>query len=187
MISRDDKVVQDLSGTPPANRLETAYAALGLNYPKFHKMDPQSRLGLLAAEVLLAGTGLRERHAPDRIGVVLHNADASLDTDLRYAAGVQGTPSPSLFVYTLPNVVVGEVCIKNNFKGHNAFFIFGTYEPGFLHAHVREVLLSGMADACLCGWTEVLGDRQEALLFLVERTAQGKAIPFTPAGLAQKF
>ena len=184
---RDGTLLHDLSAIEPSERLNEAYVRMGLNYPKFHKMDPQSRLGLLATEALLANTGVRERHAPDRIGVVLHNADASLDTDLRYAAGVHSTPSPSLFVYTLPNVVVGEVCIKNNFKGHNAFFIFEAYEPGFLHAHVREVLLSGMADACLCGWTEVLGDRQEALLFLVERTAQGKAIPFTPAGLAQKF
>jgi hypothetical protein len=141
----------------------------------------------LTTEVLLVGTGLKERHAPDRIGLVLHNADASLDTDLRYAASVAVAPSPSLFVYTLPNVVVGEVCIKNNFKGHNAFFIFEAYEPGFLHAHVREVLLEGMADACLCGWTEVFGDRQEALLFLVERTAQGTGIPFSPEALAKKF
>ena len=44
--------------------------------------------------------------------LVLSNANASLDVDLKYAKTMQTGASPALFVYTLPNIVIGEISIR---------------------------------------------------------------------------
>ena len=102
--------------------LEKAYSALKIDYPKFYKMDNLSKLGFLGAEVLLDGNMLTS-YKPEEVAVVLSNAHASLDTDIRYAESAKKMGSPGLFVYTLANIVAGEICIRHKLKGENAFFV----------------------------------------------------------------
>ena len=64
------------------------------------------------------------------------NADASLDTDIKYLATTKELPSPSVFVYTLPNIMIGEICIRNHFKGESFFFISENPDPVFFEQYV---------------------------------------------------
>lgn len=80
--------------------LRAGYDHFSGQYPKFHKMDALSKLGWLAAEVLLKDTAIHLL-APEQTGMVLSNRSSSLDTDLRYYATVKEFASPGLFVYTL--------------------------------------------------------------------------------------
>src|SRR3989337_1121670 len=64
--------------------LDNAFGALSINYPKFHKMDTSSKLGFLAAEMLLKDIALLDEYKPEQIALVLSNAHGSLDTDIRY-------------------------------------------------------------------------------------------------------
>jgi 3-oxoacyl-(acyl-carrier-protein) synthase len=149
--------------------LLAVYQHFGFKYPKFYKMDNLSKLGWLAAEVLLREVDLLAQYAPANVGVVLANASSSLDTDLKYWESTKTLASPALFVYTLPNIVIGEICIKNNFRGENAFFVSEQFDAAFLCQYAHNLLNSGALEACICGWVELIGETYEAVLVLVQQ------------------
>jgi hypothetical protein len=155
--------------------LLSAYQLIGAKYPKFYKMDNLAKLGWLAAEVLLRGFD-REKYQSTDIGVVLTNASSSLDADKRYYDSVQDIASPALFVYTLPNIVIGEICIRHHFKGENAFYIFEHFNADFITNYVSNLLETGQLQACVCGWAEMTDAGYKAVLFLIEKEGE---IPFT--------
>jgi len=149
------------------------YQHLNLNYPKFYKMDGISKLGWLASEILLQGNGNIKQAKPPDVGLMLANTNASLDTDIKYLQTVHDFASPGLFVYTLPNIVAGEICIRNNFKGENAFFIFDEFNAAFTEQYVNYLLDNNILEFCICGWIEVLKESYKAVLFLAGKTPTG--------------
>ena len=153
----------DLSGF-----LLSVYQHFQLNYPKFYKMDNLSKLGWLTAEILLKDFE-KGNYQPEEIGLVLANSNSSLDNDIKYFESLKEFASPSLFVYTLPNIVIGEICIRNHFKGEHAFFIQDTFDAGFIAQQVNYMLDHNILKACICGWVEVLEQDYKAVLFLVEK------------------
>jgi hypothetical protein len=168
-IYRDGEIVWEHSPAGPGDFLQSCYQHFGLQYPKFYKMDHLSKLGWLAAELLLTDGFDKAEYPPEEMAVVLSNANSSLDTDYRYFATVADIPSPALFVYTLPNIVIGEICIRHKFKGENAFFITESFDAAFIERYVRDLMETGIARACICGWVDVLGDACAAALFLIEK------------------
>jgi len=149
--------------------LLSIYKYLDLKYVRFYKMDNLSKLGWLASEVLLKDSFLAENYLPEETGLLLANANSSLDTDLTYAETIKDIPSPSVFVYTLPNIMIGEICIRNHFKGESAFFVFEHFDAGFMEQYVNNLLNNGILQSCICGWVELLGNEYKAVLFLVEK------------------
>ncbi len=147
--------------------LISIYEHFEFDYPRFFKMDDLSKLGWLASEILLKGQdGIRNCN-PEKIGVVLSNANSSIDTDLKYFDSLSDTPSPSLFVYTLPNIMIAEICIRNNFKGEGVFFISERFDEKFMAGYVNKLLDSGKLEFCICGWVELFQGAFQAVLFLV--------------------
>jgi hypothetical protein len=142
-------------------------------------MDHMSKLGLLAAEVLLKDHYDRTKYTPFETGVLLMNASASLDTDIRYNKSVADIASPALFVYTLPNIVIGEICIRNHFKGENAFFVFKQFDATFMAQYVNNLFDNDVVKACLCGWVELLEENFEAMMLLVEKNQSAGSMAFT--------
>ena len=167
-VRYNNEVVFEGMETDIPGFLLSVYQHLGIKYPKFYKMDNLAKLGWLAAEVLLKDFD-KEKYQPTDIGVVLTNASSSLDTDKRYYDSVQEIASPALFVYTLPNIVIGEICIRHHFKGENAFYIFDRFNADFISRYVSVLLETGQLKACICGWVELLGDEYKAVLFLIEK------------------
>lgn len=166
--------------------LLAAYQHFGLNYPKFYKMDNLSKLGWLASEVLLKDSSIKD-YKPEEVGLILSNANSSLDSDQKYMKSVSDIPSPALFVYTLPNIMIGEICIRNNFKGEDAFFIFENFDADFIQLYVDNLMNTNALKACICGWVDVIGDHYKAVLFLVEKQEKEIAIPFTKKNLDSIF
>lgn len=148
---------------------EQAFRHLGISYPKFYRMDRMSKLGVLGVEVLLQNKGIAGL-PPSSVAVVLSNAHASLDTDRRYFDTIKTIPSPSLFVYTLSNIVTGEICIRHGFKGENAFFVTPAFEPATIAEYVDAVMEVADTSACIAGWIDVLGEQHEVFLYLVEKS-----------------
>ncbi len=149
--------------------LLSIYQWLDQKYARFYKMDNLSKLGWLASEVLLKNSFDTKDTLPEETGLVITNASSSLDSDLAYTATLDGMPSPALFVYTLPNIMIGEVCIRNGFKGETAFFVFERFDAGFMEAYVNSLLNNGNLKSCICGWVELLKNEYKAVLFLVEK------------------
>jgi hypothetical protein len=148
--------------------LLSLYQYLGINYPRFYKMDTLSKLGWLAAEILMKDNFKPENYRPEEMGIVLSNANASLDTDMKYWESVNELASPSLFVYTLPSIVIGEISIRNNFKGESAFFVSERFDPDFMENYVRNLMEEHLLRACIYGWVDLLKEEGEAIMFLVE-------------------
>ena len=165
--------------------LNAVYTRYEISYPKFHKMDQLCKLGFLATELLLKDTGHTEKYGETETGLVLSNANSSLDVDLKYAKTIQTGASPALFVYTLPNIVIGEISIRRHFKGENAFFVFKQFDGNFIAKYVTGLFENKLIKNCICGWVDFLKEDYRALLFLVEAVGAENAITFTGDTLNQ--
>ena len=114
----------ELTLTSSDNLKELYKANIG-DYPKFYKMDRLSQLGFVGVEMLLKKTGVELDG--ESTAIVMANHTASLCNDTDYQATIEDKnnyfPSPALFVYTLPNIVTGEVAIRNHVFGETAFYI----------------------------------------------------------------
>jgi hypothetical protein len=169
--------------------LVTAYRHIGINYPKFYKMDNLAKLGWLASEMLLKDSFDAKKYKPEEVGIILENASSSLDADLKYFESTKDIASPALFVYTLPNIVIGEICIKNKFTGESAFFIFEAFDADFMEKYVSNLFNNNILQACVCGWVELIEEEYKAVLFLIEKNNSIKdfsvaaAIVFTTENL----
>lgn len=159
--------------------LIAVYRHFELKYPKFYKMDNLSKLGLLATEVLLKDSLNPDEYKPEEIGIVLSNSSASIDTDIKYFETTKEIASPAIFVYTLPNIVIGEICIRNHFKGENAFFIFEEFDAEFIEQYVSNLINNNILQSCICGWVELLNQQYKIVLFLIEKNKSAVGKLFT--------
>lgn len=177
-------VFQSASTASLAEFLSEAYKTLGLSYPKFHKMDLQCKLGILCTEFALKDTGFMQENDLSKIAIVLTNAASSLETDRQHQNSINDKsnyfPSPAVFVYTLPNIVIGEMAIKYKVTGENAFFVSEQFDAGLLVNYTGALFESG-SESAICGWVEVDGANYEAFIFLTEKqTNTNKSAIFKP-------
>lgn len=158
-----------------------AYRHLEINYPKFHKMDNLSKLGIIATEAVLQGSDFLKRNSPEDVAIIMSNKASSLDTDRNYQLTIsnkdQYLPSPAIFVYTLPNIMIGEIAIKHKVKGENAFFVTDAFDPQLL---VNQAQITP-SKAFICGWADYDNGVSDALIYLVEMPSDSiKNINFKP-------
>jgi len=155
---------EDFSGFSKA-----VYNQLNIKYPKFFKMDTLSKLAFLASEIILNETKISSEE--NNIALVFSNRAASLDTDRKFQQSISNSdayfPSPAVFVYTLPNICMGEICIRHKLFAENSFFIFDSFNASHLHTNAAYLLNAGKADKTLCGWIDFDGENYEAFLYLV--------------------
>lgn len=148
-----------------------AYQNFEMNYPKFFKMDSLSKLAFLGAELLLKNEINNEKE--NNIALVFANKSSSLDTDVKYQKSISDVenyfPSPAVFVYTLPNICLGEISIRHQLKSENSFFIFENFNPAFMANYAKVLLNSKKADKVLCGWVEYYDEEYKAFLYLVTK------------------
>jgi len=147
--------------------LRSVYKHVGLSYPKFFKMDELSRLGFIGAEMTLMRSEM-ENYADDEIAVIFSNRSSSLETDhIYYESLKSGIASPSQFVYTLPNIEVGEICIRHKLYGENNFLITERFDAEQLLNPCQALFVDNAAKAVLIGWTEVHGDSHDGFFAFI--------------------
>ncbi len=154
--------------------IKNASKAIGLDYPKFFKMDNLSKLAFLAAEAILKNNINIEEE--NNIALIFANNSSSLDSDVKYQESISDSenyfPSPAVFVYTLPNICVGEISIKNQLKTENAFFVFDDFKADFMSNYTSYLLESNKAKKVLCGWVEYYKNEYKAFVYLVEKSGK---------------
>ncbi len=150
--------------------IKSVYTQFDTDYSKFFKMDNLGKLAFLAADILLKEEGTNPDNE-ENIALVLSNRASSLDTDRRHQKSIQDSdnyfPSPSVFVYTLPNICMGEISIRYRLYSENSFFIFDRFDPNYLVDYATILLEEGKADKVLCGWVDLDAENYEAFLYLV--------------------
>lgn len=131
------------------------YSHLDLSYPKFFKMDEVCKLYFLGVEILLqesewtAGAG-------DKTDQIIGTTSGCLYSDLRHSAVLSAksgtTPSPANFVYTLPNIMLGEVCIRHGIKGKTDCFVMDNYDESFLDGYAKQTMKAKETENCIGGF-----------------------------------
>ena len=142
------------------------------NYPKFFKMDPLARLGFIASELLLGEETPRKADCEDR-AVIFFNRSASLADDAEYqnTIGKDGFfPSPAVFVYTLPNIVTGEIAIRNKYYGETSFYVLEEKDDKVMNEIVEQAFQDPVTLSAIAGWLECSDPEHfEAELYLIEK------------------
>jgi hypothetical protein len=191
LLNGESKMVFDSTATAD-QKLEAAYRALGVAYPKFFKMDAQSKLGWLSAEYLCEGNKLFDASASNEVALVLSNRKSSLDTDEQYQQSLvneeEFLPSPAVFVYTLANIVAGEICIRHGIKGENNFLISESFDAASLVNYVNILFEEELCRHCLVGWVEAYHGTLRSVFAYIEKTTDEKAgLLFTVENLKQVY
>ncbi|MBW1297169.1 hypothetical protein [Aquimarina litoralis] len=148
------------------------YKFLELKYPKFHKMDELCKLGFLATEILFQDM----EKIDENTALVLSNKASSLDTDRKHQDSINNRedfyPSPAVFVYTLPNIIMGEISIKNKLKSENAFFVSKRFDAEFMTKYSEILLETEKATNVICGWVDLDNDKYDVFLAFLSKKGE---------------
>ena len=173
-ISLDGALVFDSEATEFALFAKEVYKNFKMNYPKFFKMDQLSKLAFLAAELLLEN--INDISNKNKVALLFANSSSSLETDIKFQNSISDKenyfPSPAVFVYTLPNICLGEISIKHQLKSENSFFIFEAFNSEFMVNYANILLNTDKADQVLCGWVDYLNEEYTAFMYLVSKDGQ---------------
>ena len=128
------------------------------DYPKYYKMDVLCRLGFVASELLLRRCDERE----DETAIILFNHSSSIQADKNYQTSIADPdnyfPSPSAFVYTLPNIVTGEIAIRHHIQGETSFYILQEKDEQMMEKMIEASFADPGTRRILCGWIDAEDD-----------------------------
>ena len=163
----------EVEGTGKA-MLTSLYKSYVADYPKFYKMDVLSRLGFIATELLLRREGIERFLEREDRGVVLFNSHSSITADKEYLASISNDeeyfPSPSAFIYTLPNIVTGEIAIRNKYHGETAFYVLPQRDEETMSNIISATFADTAMSSLIVGWVDCESDDEfEASVSIVER------------------
>lgn len=148
--------------------IKSVYKHFEMDYPKFYKMDPLCKLSIVAASLLLDNS---ENEIDNDMALLLSNKSSCIDVDLKHQSTIQDKdayyPSPANFVYTLPNIALGEISIKYKLRSENSFFIFENFNPEFMVDYANSLIHLNKASSVLCAWVEVHKDYYNAFVYKV--------------------
>ena len=144
--------------------LTQLYRTYKMDYPKFFKMDVLCKVGFIASEILLEAEG-GERFVPraDR-AVILFDRHSSLHADRTFQHTIADPadfyPSPSVFVYTLPNIVTGEIAIRNKYHGESSFILLPEKSEEAMDQAIERAFLDAETTSVLTGWVEAVSETE---------------------------
>lgn len=154
------KELGEQEGKEHHSLLTSLYKQMIGNYPKFYKMDGLSRLGFVASEILLnAEKGETDKER----AIIFFNHSSSIASDRNYKESISDKnnyfPSPSIFVYTLPNIVTGEIAIRNHFHGETSFFILPDKDERMMEEILQASCRDVQSKSFLTGWIDYEDER----------------------------
>jgi len=152
-----------------AELAKNIYQYLKLDYPKFFKMDELCKLSFLAAEILLKDFTI-SNYKENETAIILSNHSSTIETDKKHQKSIADEqnyfPSPAVFVYTLPNIAIGEIAIRHKLKGENTFFVSEKYDIDFMVNYCNSILNLNKAQLTISGWVEYSNNQYEGFLYL---------------------
>ncbi len=182
-LSRNGSPLLQLPGTPAPEIPLRVYEQAGISYPKFFKMDLLSRVAFLATELLAPDVSGIDK---SKVAVALSSASGCIDVDKKYDESRKTLASPALFVYTLPNIMLGEICIRQGFKGEQMTTITERPNLDWMLFYIEDLLRYRHAEACLAGHVEATEAGLSATLLWVSNNSSG-AMPFNRQALERIF
>ena len=152
--------LREQEGAGHHSLLTSLYKQMIGNYPKFYKMDGLSRLGFVASEILL---NAEKGETEEEKTIIFFNHSSSIASDRNYKESINDKdnyfPSPSIFVYTLPNIVTGEIAIRNHFHGETSFFILPDKDERMMEEILQASCRDAQSKSFLTGWIDYEDER----------------------------
>lgn len=156
IISLNGKIIYSMQSSSIEDFLEKAYGFFKVEYPKFHKMDLISKLGIITSSILFSSE--ENVFNPFDIGIILSSKNSCTHTDQAYINEIINDPyssNPALFTYTLPSIVMGEICIKHKIQGENLFLIAEKFDEDLIENLAYELFDRESVKRLLLGWIDI--------------------------------
>lgn len=142
------------------------YKQLIGDYPKFYKMDRLCQVAFVASELIL-------RDCEEKpTAIILFNRSTSIISDCKHLATLDklGIPSPSVFLYTLPNIMLGEIAIRHQIHGESSLYILEKRDEELMQQVIDVTMQFGESDCILTGWVDCPDEQNiEAELKILKR------------------
>lgn len=145
-----DGAVMDVQHDAATDFVTVIYRTYIGDYPKYYKMDAMTRLGFVGAELLLMRL---PRELCDECAIITFSRHASLAADTAYCSTIHPDdyyPAPAQFVYTLPNILTGEIAIRHKCHGETCHYVTAAPDAAYMTALAnpasRRATLYGLVD-----------------------------------------
>ena len=159
IVSLQQEVGNSIGALSIEEHLSQLYRNIGMNYPKFFKMDRLCKAGILGAEMLLKDYDFDHENVKADWGIILMNSASSLDNDRRYQETIAEDnyyPSPAVFVYTLANIVTGEIAIRHKIGGESSFYVMPEFDQKLMEEIIGQAFTANPElTHIICGWVDV--------------------------------
>ena len=114
---------------------------------------------VFASELLLEAEGKERFVESEDRAVILFGKHASIYSDRQYQKTISDKenfyPSPSVFIYTLPNIVTGEIALRNKYHGETSYFALE--DKTEMERHIRTILdTTPSINSAICGWIDAV-------------------------------
>ena len=153
-LSVDDKAVPlETSGASLITEIYKKYIADG---SRFFKMDLYSRLAYVGTS-LLAKDSL-EGHDPEDRALFVFTQNGSVLADRKHLSTFSNPeefyPSPAVFINTLPNVVLGEIAVKNSIKGETTLVLLPARDEAAMDRIMDATVTATRPAVVIYGWVD---------------------------------
>lgn len=164
----NDQLFFSFSNDSGLEQATALYKYLGLAYPKFFKMDLLSKVGYLCSELLLRDMDFATVDL-QHTATFISTKDGCLEVDKKFLESTQDIPSPGLFVYTLPNIVLGEICIRYKFKGEQICYVCPEIDKEEMIFYLKDIFDNRNQKHCLCGHVNALETSIDVEMYWVDK------------------
>lgn len=127
---------------------------------RFFKMDLYSRLAYVGT-TLLAKDALEDAGSEDR-ALVIFTQNGSVLADRKHLSTFSNPdeffPSPAVFINTLPNVVLGEIAVKNSIKGETTLVLLPDRDETAMQRIIEATVAATRPSVLICGWVDCDAD-----------------------------
>lgn len=123
---------------------------------RFFKMDLYSRLAYVGSS-LLAKDSLENTDPEDR-ALLIFTQNGSVLADRKHLSTFSDPesffPSPAVFINTLPNVVLGEIAVKNDIKGETTLVLLPDRDEAAMDRIIQATVSATRPAVTICGWVD---------------------------------
>ena len=127
---------------------------------RHNKMDVLGKCVYDAVERLIAENrdNLSDDDIENHLSLIIFNKTSSVVSDRKYQATISDVenyyPSPSVFVYTLPNVALGEIAVRYGIHGETSLYILPERDEAVMRSIVEASLNDNDTRYVITGWVD---------------------------------
>lgn len=143
---------------------------------RHNKMDVLGKCVFDAVEQLIAENRdkLSDDDIENHLSLIIFNKTSSVVSDRKYQTTISDAenyyPSPSVFVYTLPNVALGEIAVRYGIHGETSLYILPERDEAVMRSIVEASLNDNDTRYVITGWVDCPDENnRECELKIIEK------------------